>query len=210
MASGEVDRGYHHGNLRAALITAGVELARSGGPAAVFLRAVSREAGVSHNAAYRHFANQEDLVAAVAAQCMEQLGRLMLVRMGEVTERDPVPRSLARLGAVGRAYIEFARTEPGWFRTAFSSARAHGEDGPPAEVDVSLSPYALLTAQLDELVEVGALAPERRPGAEYVAWSAVHGVSSLLLDGPLRALPDAEAREVIDAVLTGVTRSLGT
>ena len=52
-------RGYHHGNLRQALVDAGVELARTGGPNAVLLRAAARQVGVSHNAAYRHFANQE-------------------------------------------------------------------------------------------------------------------------------------------------------
>jgi AcrR family transcriptional regulator len=209
MVSAEAQRGYHHGNLRAALIAAGVELARTGGPSAVLLRAASREAGVSHNAAYRHFANQEDLVAAVAQRCMEQLGRLMVARMDEVTEQGPVPRALARLGAIGRAYIDFACAEPGWFRTAFSSARPHGDAGPLGESDESLSPLGLLTARLDELAEVGALAPERRPGAEYVAWSAVHGVSSLLLDGPLRELPEPGIEQVIDTVLAGVTRSLG-
>lgn len=204
-------RGYHHGNLREALIDAGVELARTGGPGAVLLRVASREAGVSHNAAYRHFANQEDLVAAVAARCMAQLGRLMVVRMDAVTERAPVRRARARLRAIGRAYIDFARTEPGWFRTAFSSARPHDGDGPPpegVEVDESVSPYAVLSARLDDLVAVGALSPQRRSGAEFVAWSAVHGVSSLLLDGPLRALPEPEVEHVIDTVQSAVTRSL--
>ena len=63
----EARRPYHHGNLRETLIDAGTELARTGGPTAVVLRAVSREANVSHNAAYRHFADHEDLLAAVSA-----------------------------------------------------------------------------------------------------------------------------------------------
>ena len=61
-------RPYHHGNLRETLVAAGVELARTGGPDAVVLRAVSRQAGVSHNAAYRHFADHDELLAAVAAR----------------------------------------------------------------------------------------------------------------------------------------------
>src|SRR4051812_43899084 len=80
-------RGYHHGNLREALIDAGVELARAGGPGAVVLRAASRQAGVSHNAVYRHFASQQDLVAAVAERCMAKLGGLMLERIDQVTAR---------------------------------------------------------------------------------------------------------------------------
>lgn len=205
-------RGYHHGNLREALVEAGLALAREGGPSAVVLRAVSREAGVSHNAAYRHFANQEDLVAAVAERCMQQLGQLMIERTNLVTDRDRVARAQARLGAIGRAYVDFARAEPGWFRTAFSSARAHpspDEPAPaPAEPDDPSSPYALLSARLDELVDVGALTPERRVGAEYAAWSTVHGVSCLLLDGPLRDLPEPEADFAINTALASVTRGL--
>ena len=207
-------RGYHHGNLRTALVDAGVELARTGGPAAIQLRAVSRAAGVSHNAAYRHFANQEDLVAAVAARCMVKLGELMAERTAQVTVRGRAARAQARLQAIGRAYIEFARAEPGWFRTAFSSARPHGADprwasAPDDTVpDAGTAPFALLNAALDELVEAGSLAPQVRPGAEYAAWSAVHGLSSLLLDGPLRDLPEPEVQRAIDAVLGITNRGL--
>jgi AcrR family transcriptional regulator len=215
VSDGEQDaRGYHHGNLRAALIDAGVELARTGGPAAVVLRAASRGAGVSHNAAYRHFANQEDLVAAVAERCMAKLGALMMERINQVSVRGPARRAQARLQATGRAYIDFALSEPGWFRTAFSSARPHGNDGPPrmpspddADADPT-NPYLILTARLDELVDVGAMTQERRVGAEYAAWSAVHGLSSLLLDGPLRELPQPEIERAIQAVLGVVNRGL--
>lgn len=204
-------RGYHHGKLRAALVDAGVELARTGGPDAVLLRAASRQAGVSHNAVYRHFADQEDLLAAVAQQCMTQLSLLMLERISQVTVRNRVRRAQARLGAVGRAYIDFARTEPGWFRTAFTSARPHADEPVRADDsdDVPIpNPYEVLAARLDELVEVGAITPERREGGEYVAWSSVHGISSLLLDGPLRALPESEVDVAIGTVLAGISRSL--
>lgn len=173
------------------------------------LRAVSRQAGVSHNAAYRHFVDQEDLLAAVGEQCMQQLGALMLTRTAAVRTRPGVPRARARLEAIGRAYIEFARAEPGWFRTAFAGASEHTApestvppDGPGD------NPYLLLNARLDELVEVGALPADRRPGAEIAAWSMVHGLSCLLVDGPLRALPDAEVHRIITTVLGVVTRGL--
>lgn len=202
-------RSYHHGNLRAALVEAGLELARAGGPDAVVLRAVSRAAGVSHNAAYRHFADQEDLLGAVGDRCMERLGELMLERTAAVRTRGAVPRAWARLRVIGAAYIEFARTEPGWFRTAFAGVAEHG--APAGEVPADgpgTNPYLLLNARLDELVEVGAIPPERRPGAEIAAWSAVHGISTLMVDGPLRALPDDAARLAIDAVLNLTSRGL--
>ncbi|MDP9093159.1 MAG: TetR/AcrR family transcriptional regulator [Actinomycetota bacterium] len=210
-------RGYHHGNLREALVDAGLELARTGGPNAVVLRAASRQAGVSHNAAYRHFANQEDLLAAVAKRCMAQLGLLMIERSKLVSVGDPIVRARARLQAIGRSYIDFARTEPGWFRTAFTSARPHAESGQARDrriatavegADEAADPYLLLSARLDELVEVGALTPERRRGAEYAAWSAVHGLSSLLLDGPLRDLPEPEVEHAITVALAVIERGL--
>jgi hypothetical protein len=135
---------------------------------------------------------------------MAKLGGLMLERIDQVTAREPVLRARARLQATGRAYIDFARTEPGWFRTAFSSARPHGGDGPPrmpalddAKGDPA-NPYLLLSARLNELVAVGAM----------TAWSSVHGLSSLLLDGPLRDLPEPEIERAINTVLGVVNRGL--
>lgn len=205
------ERAYHHGNLSEALVAAGTELARTGGPDAVVLRAASREAGVSHNAVYRHFANREDLLAAVAQRCRTRLAELMIERMDAITVRGRVRRATDRLGAVGRAYIDFARSEPGWFRTAFSSARPHSTGGSAAEPDTPNpvpNPYDVLRAALDDLVEVGVLTPARRAGAEYTAWSAVHGLASLLVDGPLRDLPEPQVEQAIGLVLTGVARGL--
>ena len=206
----EARRPYHHGNLRETLIDAGTELARTGGPTAVVLRAVSREANVSHNAAYRHFADHEDLLAAVSAQCMRQLGLLMTERMARITGGSKVTRAWAKLEAIGRAYIEFAITEPGWFRTAFVGAVPHDKPSTTTrsnDLD-PLNPYTMLSARLDELVAVGALPPERRPGAEYAAWSAVHGLSSLIVDGPLRDIPDDEIERGVSAVIGVVRRGL--
>lgn len=199
---------YHHGNLSPALVDAAMTLARTGGPGAVALRAVSREAGVSHSAAYRHFADHDDLLGAVAARCMDELVALMAVRSDAVSARGAGPRARARLRAIGRAYIEFAVSEPGWFRTAFaevdlppSAPPARADGGPPG-------PFELLGARLDELVEAGVLPAGRRPGAEFAALSMVHGLSSLLVDGPLRGVPADEVDRLINSVLDVVERGL--
>ncbi|MEU6237484.1 TetR/AcrR family transcriptional regulator [Kitasatospora sp. NPDC047058] len=202
------NRTYHHGNLREALVTAGVALARAGGPEAVVLRAAGREAGVSHNAAYRHFASHEDLLAAVAARCMDRLGLLMIRRTAEVAPAEPGPLAWARLEAVGRAYIDFALTEHGWFRTAFCGATPDPGRHPAVRPEPGTDPYLLLAARLDELVDAGALPSERRPGAEYGAWSAVHGLAHLLTDGPLHDLPPDGIRHAVDTVLATVARGL--
>ena len=181
----------------------------------MLLRAVSREAGVSHNAAYRHFANQEDLLAAVAERCMTQLGLADDRAHGTGPARGPVRRAQARLEAIGRAYIDFARDRAGLvphgvqLRSRPSRGRADSRTVRPRAVPTR--PPALTycsSARLDELVAVGALTPQRRPGAEYAAWSAVHGLSSLLLDGPLRDLPEPEVEHAIVAVLSVVRRGL--
>ncbi len=201
---------YHHGNLRAALIEAAFELAREGGPEAVVLREASRRAGVSHNAAYRHFADRDALLFAVCERCMAALARLMEQGIATV---DPADGSLAaarlRLRATGSAYIEFALSEPGWFRTAFAVPAEVGySDDHEGVGEGGLGPLELLGAQLDSVAAAGGLEAWRRDGAELTAWSAVHGLSMLLLEGPLRALGEDERGQAITRLLDTVERGL--
>jgi Tetracyclin repressor-like, C-terminal domain len=100
--------------------------------------------------------------------------------------------------------VEFAVTEPGWFRTAFGATRQAGPTTTPDQRD----PFALLNAVLDELVTVGALPTERRPGAEYAAWSAVHGIATLLIDGPLADLPTNDQGQIVSKVIDVVAAGL--
>jgi AcrR family transcriptional regulator len=203
-------RPYHHGRLPEALIDAAFRLARTQGPDAVVLRAAAREVGVSHNAAYRHFADRDALLRAVCERCMAELARLMEARIAAVADdTDPAAAAWGRLAATGRAYVEFATTEPGWFRTAFAVPRALGHLRPGEGAgDSGRNPYQLLGACLDDLVATGGLPAERRPGAEIAAWSAVHGLASLLIDGPLRDLPAADRAAAMDKVLSVVSGGL--
>jgi Tetracyclin repressor-like, C-terminal domain len=88
------------------------------------------------------------------------------------------------LQAVGTAYIDFALAEPGLFRAAFTSHPATGGGAPPGIAAIA-DPFDVLGRVLDECQVAGLLDPQRRPGAEIAAWSAVHGLAGLLLDGPL-------------------------
>jgi Tetracyclin repressor-like, C-terminal domain len=118
---------------------------------------------------------------------------------------DGVEVAQRRLRATGSAYVEFALSEPGLFRTAFAVPDRLAPFGPGEGVGESgLGPYGLLSAQLDALQDAGGLDPELREFAETTAWSAVHGFSMLVLEGPLRAFPDEDR----DAALTQLLDTL--
>jgi len=183
---------YHHGDLRAALVEAGLALAREGGPQAVVLREATRRAGVAPNAAYRHFAGHQALFEAVRAAALGALARAIEHEMQKAEAlADPAERARAMLAAVGRGYLGFAQAETGWFLTAFASGAFDVEVSPdPARTaDKGLNPFELLCYALDAMVQAGVLPAERRPGAEFLAWSSVHGMALLIIDGPLRRAP---------------------
>lgn len=190
---------YHHGNLRQALLEHGVELARTGGPDAVVLRDVQRMAGVSNSAAYRHYADRHALLAAVQLYGMTQLGDAMVAALDAVPNRGARgTRALARFRAVGRAYIEFALTEPGLFRTAFAPEGPHPSD---ETVEPERHPFQILTRCVDDLVATGVLTASRRDGLDESAWAAVHGLATLFLDGPLMAADTHRKQQLTDRLL---------
>jgi AcrR family transcriptional regulator len=197
-------RTYHHGDLRRALIAEGLQLARTGGPSAVTLREATRAAGVSPNAAYRHFRDRDALVRAVAAEAQLALARAIADRVALAPAYlAPADRAIERLRRVGLAYIDFARAEPGWFETAFFTQDTHANDGIVTLDDEIVAPFRLLMQTLDDMVEAGALRPERRPYAEWACWSSVHGFADIAVHGPVRWQPDA----VIDALAAGVVEA---
>lgn len=201
---------YRHGDLRRALLEAGIELARSGGPDAIVLREATRRAGVVPNAAYRHFASRQELLMAVRAYALSKLAITIENEIDSLREKpDSAEFARGSLRAVGLGYLSFAHAEPGLFRTAFSVPLNDGADSDPARAGRSgLNPFQLLGAALDRMTATGVLPPERRQGAEYLAWSAVHGLAVLFTDGPLRNLTDAQrsvvGKRVVDMVEKGL------
>lgn len=194
---------YRHGDLRNALIRAGVELAGEGGPDAVVLREATRRAGVVPNAAYRHFADRRALLAAVRQEALAELAAALEAAQDAA---DGEPR--ARLRAIVLGYVDFAQARPGLFRAAFTTGDMADTGGEAAAGPGGATAFELLGAALDGLVESGDLPPERRPGAEYFVWSAVHGLSVLLIDGPLRGLLPVAAEEAGKRLLDSIERGL--
>jgi len=216
------------GAVRDGLVAAGLELARTGGPDAVVLREATRMVGVVPNAAYRHFADRDELLAAVCSAAMRELAGRMAAGVARVPGAygDPVAARL-RLGAVGTAYLEFAREEPGLFATAFAVPQQHAYgaasgtgpgagsgaasgagSGAASGVGAERLPLDYLRAALDELVEAGVLARRRREGLEYPIWSTVHGLAVLAGAGPLRDMPDAARDHLEQLTLAFIAGSL--
>lgn len=159
--------------------------------------------GVVPNAAYRHFADRDALLAAVRDEAVNQLARRMADGMSQVRAGPHTPTGARlRLQAVGKAYLNFARTEPGLFDTAFTET-----DHPPTGANDQPQPLEYLQAALDALVRVGILDPTRRPDIEYPTWATVHGLA-VLLRGPLRSLPDREQTRLETQTLAFIGASL--
>ena len=185
------------GAVRDGLVAAGLDLARTGGPDAVVLREATRMVGVVPNAAYRHFAARDELLAAVCAAAMGVLGTRMAAGVARVGgEYGDAAAARGRLGAIGIEYLKFAREEPGLFATAFALPQRHAYGTPDDGTRRDSTPLGQLRTVLDELVEAGVLHPQRRDGIEYPIWSAVHGLAVLAGQGPLRDVPPAVRRRL--------------
>jgi AcrR family transcriptional regulator len=186
-------RAYHHGDLRQALLETALRLVAERGPEGFSLREAAREVGVSPAAAYRHFADKPALLAALASEGHGLLAGAMEKAADKVPADLPAAaRAVARLQAIGWGYVEFAVKNPGFFRVMFGPAmKVEGFDpccGPSGH-----DAYDVLVATLDELAGSGAIPADRRPSAEIPIWSAVHGLSTLLVDGALPLTPRQRA-----------------
>lgn len=168
---------YHHGDLKRALLQAARVQVAAAGPETFTLREAARRAGVNHRAVYRHFADRESLLAAVALDGYREL----LDRARDAM--DGVRSGQARLIAFGRAYITFALEQPGAFRTMFGP-RLNEEGRFPDLEAPAIEAFALLEKELTHLGERGA-----RDGA-IALWSMAHGLASLMLTRRVRVPPE--------------------
>jgi AcrR family transcriptional regulator len=197
------------GAVRDGLVAAGVELARTGGPDAVVLREAARMVGVVPNAAYRHFADRDELLAAVCTAAMRELAARTAAGTGRVRGRyGNAAAARRRLRAIGQAYLEYAREEPGLFATAFALPHQHAYSAPDSGTGQDPLPLNQLRAVLDELADAGVLSRRRRAGIEYPIWSTVHGLAVLTGQGPLRDAPDTTRHHLEEVTRTFIEAAL--
>ena len=202
---------FRHGDLRNALVTAGLEMARAGGPNAVILREATRQAGVSPNAAYRHFAGQAELLDAVRSACISRVAAAIEDEMKKhKAGRNPQAFARKSLRAVGIGYLRFAMREPGMFRTAFSVPPPVHSPDPANTASMGLNLFQLLSLSLDRMQESGLLGKKGRQDAEYLAWSTVHGLALLALEGPLHKMPREMVLALGERLVVMVERGLGS
>jgi AcrR family transcriptional regulator len=175
---------YHHGDLRPALLQAAVDISEKQGLEALTLRALARRAGVSHNAPYRHFKDRNALLEALAADGFRALGKALEEKSGT---------------SMGEAYVRFGLAHPARFRLMFGGSlrlSAH-----PALREASSLAYEALLSALRSRHDL----PDPEVAAA-AAWSLVHGLANLLLDGHFeRAMRDrADSERFIENVLKSV------
>ncbi len=170
-------RGYHHGNLRQALVDAALELIEKKGPTGFTLSEAAKQAGVTPAAVYRHFEGRDDLIAEAARQGYEIFADLM-----EYAYETGQPSALASFEATGRAYLAFARRHPGHYVAMFESG-----------ISVNRTPeLAAVAARASGVLEKSAaelskhIPPEKRPPPQMFSahiWAMSHGVVELFARG---------------------------
>lgn len=170
---------YHHGNLRRALLEAAVALIEKEGSRALTLRAAARLAGVSEAAPYRHFADKEALLAAVA----EEGFRAMTAEMDRASEGLGESPAL-KLQRIGAAYVRYAAENPARFRV-MTSPEAADKSRYPGLKDAAEQAFSRLMGALKDCQAAGAVRPGDPRRLALGAWSLVHGLSALLIDGQL-------------------------
>lgn len=168
---------YHHGDLRRALLDAALAVVVEAGPAALSLRDVARRAGVSHNAPYRHFADKAALVAALA----EEGFRLLTAAMqAEAARRGP--REQDRFLGLAVAYVAFAIQQPGHFRVMFGQEAAD-KARYPAVLAAEREAFDCCVGAIAACQAAGDVRQGDPQAFAMAAWSLVHGVAGLYLDG---------------------------
>lgn len=197
------ERGYHHGALRDALLEAAESLLRRDGIGGLSLRAAAREAGVSHAAPKNHFTDMRGLQSELAAVGFRRLGAAMQAATASADLSDDV------MDAIARAYVAFARANPGLFHLMYRGEML--DVGRPALAEAVSGVATSLQAAVTARRATAPAGPLDTVARITAAWSLVHGYATLLVDGRLDPLlahvsGDDKAADLLDAVLAAVKK----
>jgi len=197
-------RGYHHGNLREALIQAALDLIAKKGPGGFTFADAARSTGVSSAAPYRHFRDRDALIADVARRGFELFAAHL-----DRAWNDGRPNPFAAFENIGRAYLSFARDEPAYYSAMFEAGLSFDDD--PTLRQTADRSFALLRHASETLC--ARLSPEKRPPALMMSlhvWALSHGIASLFArgDGGRRRLP-MTPEDLLEAAVLIYLRGLG-
>ncbi len=202
---GRAERGYHHGNLKEALVQAALDLIAQKGPGGFTFAEAARSAGVSPAAPYRHFRDRDELLSSIAQRGFEQFEKVLTAAWD-----DGRPDTITAFERLGRAYLTFARDEPALYSAMFESGLP--ADANPALLAASERAFAIIRMTAERLA---ALTPPgtTRPPALMMAlhiWSMSHGIASLFSrgDAARRKLP-MSPEDLLEAGVLIYLRGLG-
>jgi AcrR family transcriptional regulator len=187
---------YHHGDLRAALLAEAAAMIAEGGTASVTMRAIGQRLGVSRAAPYRHFADKTALLVAVAAAGFDRLkNRLQAVDAG--ARRT----SAERLRRMGEEYVRFALENPAHYRLMYGKEALTREDHPELR-EAANALFEQFVGVFQAHQRSGVIKRQDPRVQAYVAWSAVHGLASLWIEGQIQATDD------VDGLIRQTTRTM--
>jgi len=194
-------KSYHHGDLKNALIKAGVDILSKEGVGGLSLRKVARQAGVSHAAPYAHFADKQALIAAISTEGFRILHE-QFVSLREKYKDDPK----RQLVEAAWTYVRFAQTDPAHFRVTFSSA-VEQEKNYPALVEMTKISFDQVVQIVGACQAVGLLRPGPVDMMAVSVWSMVHGFASLLIESQIShtILNRMTVRELLIFTLNQIT-----
>ncbi len=196
-------RGYHHGNLRQALVDAALTLIEEKGPTGFTLSEAAKQAGVTPAAVYRHFEGRDDLIAEAARQGYEVFADLM-----DYAYKKGQPSALASFEATGRAYLAFARKYPGHYVAMFESGISVNRTAELARL--SGRALGVLERAAEELS--AHIPPDRRPPAQMVSahiWAMCHGVVELFARGSPGTKSPFPPEDLLESGIGVYLRGLG-
>jgi len=196
-------RGYHHGNLRQALVNATLDLIREKGPQGFTMAEAAKAAGVSPAAPYRHFSGKEAMIAEAAREGFEIFADLM-----EHADQDGAPSALAAFEATGRTYLAFAQKYPGHYIAMFESGLRINAN--PDLAHASERAMAVLARAAERLL--ARLPAAQRPPASMVTqhiWAMSHGVVELFARGAPGARAPYSPEDLLESGIGIYLRGLG-